>query len=250
MLMGCDSKFNVHYGGGGGKSPPPLALQVGGKSPWGEKSPPIWHCEGGEKSPPGKISLPLKNIFTKIAWTFFACTAHEFDFNSTLLHSYILNLERSQTSRNMFLTLKIEKISKKLRSKRVKNYVFLFFFFLFFFFSFEIINSTGKLHKDFRTLFVFKHRRKTKKFTLKWQIPLFEKRVSLLLPGVQYPGPINMGQTPCNWFNRIYTHEKAHKLVEMFWKCLIIEILISIEARKLGTKPGCWVGKGRFRNLL
>ena len=177
MLMGCDRKFNVHYGWGGGKSPPPLALQVGGKSPWGEKSPPIWHCEGGEKSPPGKISLPLKNIFTKIAWTFFACTAHEFDFNSTLLHSYILNLERSQTSRNMFLTLKIEKISKKLRSKRVKNYVFLFFFFLFFFFSFEIINSTGKLHKDFRTLFVFKPRRKTKKFTLKWQIPLFEKRV-------------------------------------------------------------------------
>ena len=66
MLMGCDRKFNVHYGWGG-ESPPPLALQVGGKSPWGEKSPPIWHCEGGEKSPPGKISLPLKNIFTKIA---------------------------------------------------------------------------------------------------------------------------------------------------------------------------------------
>ena len=43
--------------------------------------------------------------------------------------------------------------------------------------SFEITNSTGKLHKDFRTLFVFKHRRKTKKFTLKWQIPLIEKRV-------------------------------------------------------------------------
>ena len=191
MLMGCDSKFNVHYGwgggGGGGKSPPPLALQVGGKSPWGEKSPPIWHCEGGEKSPPGKISLPLKNIFTKIAWTFFACTAHEFDFNSTLLHSYILNLERSQTSRNMFLTLKIEKISKKLRSKTVKNYVFLFFFFLFFFFSFEIINSTGKLHKDFRTLFVFKHRRKTKKFTLKWQIPLFEKRVHPRIIMRQHP---------------------------------------------------------------
>ena len=77
----------------------------------------------------------------------------------------------------MFLTLKIEKISKKLRSKTVKNYVFLFFFFLFCCFSFEIINLTGKLHKDFRTLFVFKHRRKTKKFTLKWQIPLFEKRV-------------------------------------------------------------------------
>ena len=96
--------------GGGGKSPPPLALQVGGKSPWGEKSPPIWHCEGGEKSPPGKISLPLKNIFTKSAWTFFTCTAHEFDFNPTLLHSYILNLERSQTSKNMFLTIKIEKI--------------------------------------------------------------------------------------------------------------------------------------------
>ena len=71
MLMGCDRKFNVHYGwgrGGGGKSPPPLALQVGGKSPWGEKSPPIWHCEGGGRNPPrGKISLPLKNVFTKSA---------------------------------------------------------------------------------------------------------------------------------------------------------------------------------------
>ena len=34
------------------------------------------------------------------------------------------------------------------------------------------------------------------------------------------------------------TQEKAHKLVEMFWKkYLIIEILISVEARKLGTKP-------------
>ena len=59
-------------GEGGGKSPPPLALQEGGKSPWG--------------------------------------TAHEFDFNPTLLHSYILNLERSQNSKNMFLTIKIEKI--------------------------------------------------------------------------------------------------------------------------------------------
>ena len=73
--------------GRGGKSPPPLDLHVGGKSPWGEKSPPIWHCEGGGEIP-----------------------AHEFDFNPTLLHSYILNLERSQTSKNIFLTIKIEKI--------------------------------------------------------------------------------------------------------------------------------------------
>ena len=60
--MGCDHKFNVHYAkwmrGGGGESPPPLDLHVGGKSPWGEKSPPIWHCEGGEKSPPGEDFPP------------------------------------------------------------------------------------------------------------------------------------------------------------------------------------------------
>ena len=55
--MGCDHKFNVHYGWEG-ESPPPLDLQVGGKSPWGEKSPPIWHCEGGEKSPPGEDFPP------------------------------------------------------------------------------------------------------------------------------------------------------------------------------------------------
>ena len=40
------------------------------------------------------------------------------------------------------------------------------------------------MHKDFRTLFVFKHRRKTKKFTLKWQIPLIEKRVTLIVFGI------------------------------------------------------------------
>ena len=59
----------------------------------------------------------------------------------------------------------------------MKNYVLFFRNMNIIATSFEIRNSTGKLHKDFRTLFVFKHRRKTKKFTLKWQITLIEKRV-------------------------------------------------------------------------
>ena len=59
----------------------------------------------------------------------------------------------------------------------MKNYVLFFENINIIATSFEIRNSIGKLHKDFRTLFVFKHRRKTKKFTLKWQIPLIEKQV-------------------------------------------------------------------------
>ena len=43
---------------GGGEISPPLVLQVGGKSPWGEKSPLLWHCDGGEKSPPGEDFPP------------------------------------------------------------------------------------------------------------------------------------------------------------------------------------------------
>ena len=93
------------------KSPPPLDLHVGGKSPWGEKSPPIWQVVTGGRNPPrGRFPSPLKIFLRKVRKLFFACTAHEFDFNPTLLHSYILNLERSQTSKNMFLTIKIEKI--------------------------------------------------------------------------------------------------------------------------------------------
>ena len=42
---------------------------------------------------------------------------------------------------------------------------------------FEITPSIRKLYKDFKTIFVFKFGPKTKKFTPKWQIPLFEKRV-------------------------------------------------------------------------
>ena len=43
---------------------------------------------------------------------------------------------------------------------------------------FEITPSIRKLYKDFKTIFVFKFGPKTKKFTPKWQIPLFEKRVT------------------------------------------------------------------------
>ena len=42
---------------------------------------------------------------------------------------------------------------------------------------FEITPSIRKLYKDFKAIFVFKFGPKTKKFTPKWQIPLFEKRV-------------------------------------------------------------------------
>ena len=42
---------------------------------------------------------------------------------------------------------------------------------------FEITLSFRTLYKGFRTIFVFKFGPKTKKFTPKWQIPLFEKRV-------------------------------------------------------------------------
>ena len=41
---------------------------------------------------------------------------------------------------------------------------------------FEITPSIRKLYKDFKTIFVFKFGPKTKKFTPKWQIPLFEER--------------------------------------------------------------------------
>ena len=48
---------------------------------------------------------------------------------------------------------------------------------------FEITPSIRKLYKDFKTIFVFKFGPKTKKFTPKWQIPLFEKRVKCLVDG-------------------------------------------------------------------
>ena len=78
----------------------------------------------------------------------------------------------------MFLTLKIEKISKKLMAKTVKNEFFIKLNFNFIANYFEITPSIRKLYKDFKTIFVFKFGPKTKKFTPKWQIPLFEKRVS------------------------------------------------------------------------
>ena len=50
---------------------------------------------------------------------------------------------------------------------------------------FEITPSIRKLYKDFKTIFVFKFGPKTKKFTPKWQIPLFEKRVRGGVGGVE-----------------------------------------------------------------
>ena len=78
----------------------------------------------------------------------------------------------------MFLTLKNEKTLKKMRSKTLKNNIFFILGRNLIIRSFEIPHSIWKLHKDFKSVFVFKFRQKTKKFTPKWQKPLFEKRVS------------------------------------------------------------------------
>ena len=77
----------------------------------------------------------------------------------------------------MFLTLKNEKNLKKMRSKTLKNNIFFILGRNLIIRSFEIPHSIWKLHKDFKSVFVFKFRQKTKKFTPKWQKPLFEKRV-------------------------------------------------------------------------
>ena len=79
----------------------------------------------------------------------------------------------------MFLTLRNEKTLKKMRSKTLKKNIFLFSGRILIIRSFEIPHSIGKLHKDFKSVFVFKFRQKTKKFTPKWQNTLFEKRVLL-----------------------------------------------------------------------
>ena len=78
----------------------------------------------------------------------------------------------------MFLTLKNEKTLKKMRSKTLKNNIFFILGRNLIIRSFEIPHSIWKLHKDFKSVFVFKFRQKTKKFTPKWQKPLFEKRVN------------------------------------------------------------------------
>ena len=78
----------------------------------------------------------------------------------------------------MFLTLKNEKTLKKMRSKTLKNNIFFILGRNLIIRSFEIPHSIWKLHKDFKSVFVFKFRQKTKKFTPKWQKPLFEKRVT------------------------------------------------------------------------
>ena len=80
----------------------------------------------------------------------------------------------------MFLTLKNEKTLKKMRSKTLKNNIFFILGRNLIIRSFEIPHSIWKLHKDFKSVFVFKFRQKTKKFTPKWQKPLFEKRVYIV----------------------------------------------------------------------
>ena len=79
----------------------------------------------------------------------------------------------------MFLTLKNEKTLKKMRSKTLKNNIFFILGRNLIIRSFEISHSIWKLHKDFKSVFAFKFRQKTKKFTPKWQKPLFEKRVDV-----------------------------------------------------------------------
>ena len=106
----------------GGEIPPTFGPSGGGEiSPGGEIPPPFWHCDGGRNPPQGRISLPLENMFTKNVWTLFVCTAHKLDNPPALNHSCVLNLEWSQSENMMFLTLNIEKISKKLMVKTVKN---------------------------------------------------------------------------------------------------------------------------------
>merc|ERR1712062_293941 len=66
---------------------------------------------------------------------------------------------------------------KKIRSKTLKNNIFFILGRNLIIRSFEIPHGIWKLHKDFKSVFVFKFRQKTKKFTPKRQKPLFEKRV-------------------------------------------------------------------------
>ena len=88
----------------------------------------------------------------------------------------------------MFLTLKNEKTLKKMRSKTLKNNIFFILGRNLIIRSFEIPHSIWKLHKDFKSVFVFKFRQKTKKFTPKWQKPLFEKRVHKCETGLDLTG--------------------------------------------------------------
>ena len=79
----------------------------------------------------------------------------------------------------VFLTVIIAKMSKKLMVKTVKKWFFIKLNLNSMASYFEITLSFRTLYKGFRTIFVFKFGPKTKKFTPKWQIPLFEKRVRI-----------------------------------------------------------------------
>ena len=77
----------------------------------------------------------------------------------------------------VFLTVIIAKMSKKLMVKTVKKWFFIKLNLNSMASYFEITLSFRTLYKGFRTIFVFKFGPKTKKFTPKWQIPLFEKQM-------------------------------------------------------------------------
>ena len=114
----------------------------------------------------------------------------------------------------MFLTLKNEKTLKKMRSKTLKNNIFFILGRNLIIRSFEIPHSIWKLHKDFKSVFVFKFRQKTKKFTPKWQKPLFEKRVGRLpVPTMHFfnidqntvsPSPLGFEHVGRNFFYRLF----------------------------------------------
>ena len=112
----------------------------------------------------------------------------------------------------MFLTLRNEKTLKKMRSKTLKNNIFFILGRNLIIRSFEIPHSIWKLHKDFKSVFVFKFRQKTKKFTPKWQKPLFEKRVNRLIASCSSLSP-RLGL--CFKINM------AHKRGSAFVDCII-----------------------------
>ena len=115
----------------------------------------------------------------------------------------------------MFLTLKNEKTLKKIRSKTLKNNIFFILGRNLIIRSFEIPHSIWKLHKDFKSVFVFKFRQKTKKFTPKWQKPLFEKRVNQALLSMMMLksclGWCDVEESICRNIRRFSSHHKAHE---------------------------------------
>ena len=110
----------------------------------------------------------------------------------------------------MFLTLKNEKTLKKMRSKTLKNNIFFILGRNLIIRSFEIPHSIWKLHKDFKSVFVFKFRQKTKKFPPKWQKPLFEKRVTWYTLCTCAPGQLEASKVVTHlnlWLNQNWSEQ-------------------------------------------